>query len=241
LTVETTDTAGDRAALSKTHRQTLDMLFAHPIARNLDWHDVLGLLGALGSVAQMPNNETDIQIGTAHQKLRCPHGKDLTLDEVMELRHFLTRAGVSKQPPPQPADAADVLVAIDHHEARVYHLDLRPGDPDEHVIRPADPHHFLHHLTHKDQTRQRGERAAEDPAFYEHIAQAVAAVAPHGRIVVVGHGQGHSDAAHHFVAWMHLHHTETAQRLAGEIVADLSALTPPQLLALGREALAAPG
>jgi hypothetical protein len=88
--------------------------------------------------------------------------------------------------------------------------------------------------------RQPGERAAEDPNFYERIAQAVVAAAPHGRIVVVGHGEGHSDAADHFIALVHLHHPETAHRLAGEIVADLSALTPPQLLALGREALAAP-
>jgi len=117
-------------------------------------------------------------------------------------------------------------------------MDLRPTDPADQIIKPYDPHHFLRHLTHKDQTRQGGERAAEDPSFYERIAQVVASAVPDGRIVIVGHGKGHSDAGHYLQDWMHLHHKETFQHVVYAIAADLSALTPPQLLALGREALA---
>jgi hypothetical protein len=53
----------------------------------------------------------------------------------------------------------------------------------------------------------------------------------------VGHGEAHSDAAHHPHDWLRLHHAEISQRIAGTITADLSALTPPQLLELGRELL----
>jgi hypothetical protein len=36
---------------------------------------------------------------------------------------------------------------------------------------------------------------------------------------------------------MHLHHRETFQRVQREITEDLSALTPPQLLAIARDAV----
>jgi hypothetical protein len=232
---------GDRSALSKSSRQTLDLLFAHPLARNLEWTDIAALFEKLGTVEHTANNESSIRVGTVTQKMRRPHGKDLTAEEVMELRHFLTRVGWSIRQPLAPREAADMLLTIAHHEARLYHMDLRPTDPADQVIKPYDPHHFLHHLAHKSQTREHGQRAAEDPSFYDRISQALAAAAPHGRIVVVGHGKGHSDAAHHFIEWVHLHHPETAHRLVGEVVADLSAITPPQLLALGRAALSPVG
>ena len=238
--MDTADIAGARAPLSKADRHTLDTLFAHPIAHNLEWKDTLALFTRLGTVEQLHNNETKLHIGAEHETLRRPHGKDLTVDEIMALRHFLTRAGWSRKHPPEAAGTADFLVAIEHHEARIYHMDLSAADPADHVIRPADPHHYLHHLTHKDQIRQRGERAAEDPDFYERIAQAVVSDVPGSRIVIIGHGKGHSDAAHHLLDWMRLHHTQTAQRVAAAIAADLSALTAPQLLALARKTLAPP-
>jgi len=236
--LETTDIVGERPALSKSDRQTLASLFAHPIAHNLEWKDTLALFTRLGTVEHLPKNETSIRIGAEHQMLHHPHGKDLTTEEIMALRHFLARCGWSMKHPHVPSGTTDILIAIDHHEARIYHMDLRPTDPADQIIKPYDLHHFLRHLTHKDQTRQGGERAAEDPSFYERIAQVVASAVPDGRIVIVGHGKGHSDAGHYLQDWMHLHHKETFQHVVCAIAADLSALTPPQLLALGREALA---
>jgi len=244
--METADSAGGRAhvtsdnkALSKADRQTVRSLFAHPIARNLDWKDVLRLFTSIGTVEHLKNSETSIRIGTEHVMLRRPHSKDLTIEEIMALRHFMTRCGLSMQHPPSPTDGADFLITIDHHEARIYELDLRPGDQAEQVITPYDPHHFLRHLTHRNQTRQEGERAAEDPSFYERVAQAGIAAMPPGRIVIIGHGKGHSDAAHHLEGWIHLHHPDLAHRVACAMAADLSALTPPQLLVLARDVLAA--
>jgi hypothetical protein len=235
-TAEGTGLPGGREGLSKSSRRALDALYAHPVARNLEWTDVLALFRDVGSVEHKPNDETVLQIGAERQLLRKPHSKDLTVDEVMEIRHFLTWVGASPQ---TTVEAGDFLVTVDHHEAHVYHLDLRATDPANHTIKPYDPHHFLHHLTHKDQTRERGERAAEDPTFYERIAQAVATAVPHGKIVVIGHGKGHSDAGHHLIAWIKLHHAELASHVLGEVTADLSSVTPAQLLDLAREALAA--
>ena len=136
--------------------------------------------------------------------------------------------------PADAQDAEDLMVVVDHHEAQLYRLSVHSADPVDDVILPYDPHHFLHHLAHKDQSRERGQRTSEDPSFYERIAQAIA---PARRVVVVGHGKGHSDAAHHLIEHLKLQHPPIFQKLTPEVAADLSSLTPPQLLVIGRRAL----
>jgi hypothetical protein len=110
----------------------------------------------------------------------------------MALRHFLTRSGLSGKNSNSTVSTADFLVAIDHHEARIYRMDPHPADPAELTVKPYDPHGFLHHLTHKDQTRQHGERAAEDPAFYEGIGAALIQAVP-----PASHGDFSAHRRHH--------------------------------------------
>ena len=171
--------------------------------------------------------------------MRKPHTKDLTSSEVIEVRHFLMQAGLSPEVPSQPAAhpnpaAPSLLIVVDHHGTKIFHVDVTSDDASEHVIRPYDPHHFLHHLVHEDQSREEGQRAPEEPAYYEKIADAAALG---GKIVVVGHGAGKSNAAHHLTEYLRSHHSETYQRIVREIVADLSSITTPQLLDLARQAL----
>jgi hypothetical protein len=237
--------AGERAQLSKACLATIDAIYRHPLSHNLEWSAVIALFTKLGTVQQKSSNEMAFEIGGAHHVVRKSHTKDLTTEEVMAFRHMLTRAGWSPAPAAavtagpgasgEPAATAeDLLVVVDHHEARLYHLDVRSSDPVDDVILPYDPHHFLHHLAHKDRSRERGQRATEDPGFYSRIAEAVVSS---GRIVVVGHGEGHSNAAHHLIDYLKLHHPETRRKVTCEVVADLSSLTPAQLLVLGRRAL----
>jgi len=166
-----------------------------------------------------------------------PHGKDLTGLEVIELRKFLQRAGWSaKGEIGTPCEAtekpASLLVVVDHHEAKIYHIGADLHDVTRQGINPYDPHHFLHHLTHKDQDRERGQRAPEDPSFYVRIA---AALATGGSIVVVGHGTGHSNAAHHLVEHLHAHDPDTYARIVREVVADLSTITPAKVMEIAEQ------
>jgi glycerol dehydrogenase-like iron-containing ADH family enzyme len=92
----------------------------------------------------------------------------------------------------------------------------------------------LHHLAHKGQSHEQGQRAPEEPAYYETIAEAVALG---GKIVVVGHGTGKSNAAHHLTDYLQSHHRETYLRVVRQMAADLSSITKPQLLELARQAL----
>ena len=115
----------------------------------------------------------------------------------------------------------------------MFELEVAHPDASKHTIRPYDPHNDLHHLTHKDQSRERGQRSHEDATFYERICQALL---PATRIAIAGRGHGQSDAARHLITYIAAHHTGTSARVLPELTADLSHITEPQLLALGREA-----
>ncbi len=229
----------ERTAIHGAHLRTLEALFRHPTAHNLEWMDVVALIEKIGAVHQQANDKFAFDVGGEHYLMHKPHTKDLTSSEVVDLRHFLQRAGWSPEAPsqaaarPEPAPPS-LMVVVDHHGAKIYRIDTASGDASKREIKPYDPHHFLHQLTHKEQSREQGQRAPEDPAFYKRIGDALAAG---GRIVVVGHGTGKSNAAQHLTEYLRTHHRETYQRIVREIGADLSAVTTPQLLELAEQAL----
>jgi hypothetical protein len=248
ITVTFGPVRGDRKTLSKSCRTTLDGIYQHPLSHNLEWPDVIALFAKLGTVEHKSNNEFVFAIGGEHHLMRKAHGKNLPADDVVEFRHMLTRTGWSPETarsmtprinsPVEPGGLPDLLVAMEHREARIYQLDVAAADQANHTIRPYDPHHFLHHLSHKDQSGERGQRVAEDPSFYARIAEALR---PAGRIVVVGHGDGHSNAAHHLAAYLQQHCQDIFQKLSPEVDADLSNLTASQMLVLGRHSLSIGG
>jgi hypothetical protein len=244
--MNTTETGGGQkaapegpTALHGAHLRTLEALFRHPPAHNLEWMDVISLIEKIGTAEEKSNNKFSIEVGEQHYLMHKPHGKELTSTEVVDLRHFLQRAGWSPGAPSQAAARPEsspltLMVVVDHHGAKIYRIDSTPEDAGKRQIAPYDPHHFLHHLTHKDQSREQGQRAPEDAGFYQRIGDALAAG---GRIVVVGHGTGKSNAAEHLSEYLRTHHSETYKRIVLEIGADLSAATTPQLLALAERAL----
>jgi len=226
-------------AISNSNHRTLEAIFRHPSAHNLEWTDVVALIGKIGEVDEKANSEFAFYVQGELHVMRKPHTKDLTGSDVIELRKFLKHAGWSDAGAPVAADVAPaapgLLVVVDHHEARIYQIDVGSHDVSMHEIKPYDPHHFLHHLTHKDQSREQGQRAPEHEHFYEQIAAALTAGS--GSIVVVGHGTGKSNAAHHLTEYLRSHDQTTWQRIAREVVADFSVMTTPQLLDLARNAL----
>lgn len=218
-------------------RSTLERLFSHPAAHNVHWDDAVGLFEVIGGVDHAHRDRWLFHVGTESQVLERPHTRDLTGADVIELRKLLKRAGWSAQggsgsPGAAAAGRADLMVVVDHHEAKIYQVS-RAADADVPMaIAPYDPHHFLHHLAHKDQDREPGQRAPEDLTFYAGIA---AGLAKGGSIVVVGHGAGHSNAAHHLLEHLRSHVPEVYARVDREVVADLSSVTPAQLLDIARQ------
>ena len=169
-----------------------------------------------------------------------PHTKDLTSSEVVDLRHFLQRAGWSPDAPsqaaarPEPA-APTLMVVVDHHGARIYRIDTASGDASKREITPYDPHHFLHHLTHKDQSREQGQRAPEDAELLQANRRCCSLLA--AGLSWSAMERERATRPQHLTEYLRTHHRETYQRIVREIEADLSAITAPQLLALAEQAL----
>jgi hypothetical protein len=220
-------------------RRTLEGIFRHPVPGSLAWSDALHLIERLGAVRQESNGKLLLTIGEQKHVIHEPHGKELTPEEIAQLRKFLETAGVTPATVDtrggdravEPA-SLDMVVAVDHHQARVFTIE--GASRAARTLRPYDPHHFLHHLTHRQERELHGQREPEDPSYYARIA---AALAPARRIVLLGHGTGHSNAAAHLEEVLRSKHPEIGARIVASKEVDLSAATEPQLLALALETL----
>jgi hypothetical protein len=121
-----------RATLSTAHRRTLETFYHHPIAHNLDRIDALSLFHGLGSVEHSINGAITYRIGDEHFRVAKAHGHSLMTEEVMGLRHLLTRAGwgpgtPSVEPETAAAASGDALLVVEESEARLFRLDVRGG------------------------------------------------------------------------------------------------------------------
>jgi hypothetical protein len=74
-------------------RDTLKSLFAHPASGNIEWREVKSLLESVGTVSEAPNGALRVTLGGETEVLRRPHGKDIDVQMVVDLRRMLTRAG----------------------------------------------------------------------------------------------------------------------------------------------------
>lgn len=57
------------------------------------WHDVLSLLTAIGSVTRRRDNKVAVTVGSETRLLNMPEHKDVDTDSVIELRRLLAAAG----------------------------------------------------------------------------------------------------------------------------------------------------
>jgi hypothetical protein len=129
MTDQVNESTGKASNMSTADRRTLDAIFHHPVPHNLNWMDVLRLLTHLGSAEEKADGKYSLTISGRHIIFRKPHGKDLDAHEIAELRHYLASAGISPGHPDGSAPAVetnsvDVVAVIDHHEAKLYRVNL---------------------------------------------------------------------------------------------------------------------
>jgi hypothetical protein len=87
----------DPVHLSPAHRDTLASIFRHPTSHNIEWHDVLSLLEAVGSVQERHDGKYTVTVGTVTEVIERPRHKDIDTDEVADLRRMLSQAGYGPQ------------------------------------------------------------------------------------------------------------------------------------------------
>ena len=221
--------------LKGRHQHTYEAIFRHPAAHNLEWHEVRSLLAALGDVADGHNGTVQVTRNGQTVTLHAPKHKDIaTVEDLLTIRHFLAQSGEPARPP-AVAPGAQLLVVIDHHEAKIYHSESRGSVPQQLV--PDDPHGFGRHLrTHTEETN--GKRQPERKSFYEAIAATLRGA---DRILIFGSGTGESSAMAQLLADLKHNHRDVAERVVGSIVIDAHHQTENQLLAQAREFFASPG
>ncbi len=108
------------AHLSSRHRDTIDKIFSHPPSRGIEWREAVSLLEAIGTVTHEHNGKLRVSLGPETEVLRAPHGKDVEVQTVVDLRRMLRQAGF----------APDGRPALSDRRARD-HGDGQWGDPTE--------------------------------------------------------------------------------------------------------------
>jgi hypothetical protein len=200
------------------------------LPRTLHWNDAMELIGHLGRVEALGGDNFDFIVGSQREAFKRPHTPEFGLAEVSRLRKFLKQAG-SEAAPSELAQPCRMVVVIDHHAAHIYR-DLGESRPQEQAtIEPYDPHHFHHHLVHRKEAHYEGGRVPEETSFYEEVAAALRIA---NEIVLIGSGTGKSSAVAALAEYLQKHHVDISRRVKATEMADLSALTEPEIEAIAK-------
>ncbi len=79
--------------LNNHHRNTLRQIFQHPVSHNIEWHSVVSLLKAVGSVVEHHDGTIAATVGSQTEFFEPPAHKDIDTPTVVSLRRVLSSAG----------------------------------------------------------------------------------------------------------------------------------------------------
>lgn len=100
--------------LSHHHHTTLERIFDHQGGGNVEWLDVVSLLEVVGTVHEEGNGRIKVALGPETETLHRPHGKDVDLQMLVDLRRMLDDVGYG---PGEAASRQDEM-ARDHGDGR---------------------------------------------------------------------------------------------------------------------------
>ena len=76
------------------HRATVERIFAHPTSHNIQWHDVVSLLEAVGTVTESHDGHLKVTLGPETQTFEVSGRRDVDTQTVVDLRRMLRGAGI---------------------------------------------------------------------------------------------------------------------------------------------------
>jgi hypothetical protein len=79
--------------LKSHHRATLNEIFRHPTSHNIEWHDVVSLVGAVGTIKESHDGRWVVTLGSETETFDRPKDKDIDTQQVIDLRRMLESAG----------------------------------------------------------------------------------------------------------------------------------------------------
>jgi len=74
---------------------TAEKILNHPASHNIEWHDAAALIVEIGSITEEANGRFTVTIGDETQIFDRPRGKDLDVQQVVDLRKMLTAIGIT--------------------------------------------------------------------------------------------------------------------------------------------------
>ena len=77
------------------HRDTIEHIFDRPSSGNVEWRRVRSLLDAVATVEERHDGKVEVSLGGETEVLEPPHGKDVDVQMLVDLRRMLTRAGLA--------------------------------------------------------------------------------------------------------------------------------------------------
>jgi hypothetical protein len=83
------------AHLDAEHRDTVEQIFNRPSSGNVEWRRVRSLLEAVGAVEEEHDGRLRVTLGGETETFDRPHGKDVDVQMLVDLRRMLTRAGIT--------------------------------------------------------------------------------------------------------------------------------------------------
>lgn len=213
--------------LSNKYAGTMGRIFQHPASHNLEWHDVIALIGHLGTVEEKDNGHLTFTVNGISQVFHRKAGKDISdVQQILDLRHFLNGAesGPAANGAIDTPEKLRLVVVVNQQETLIFRSEGKDSVPER--LHPYDPNGVLHHLNHtkgEDATS----RAPENLIYYQEIAAALAGA---DEALLLGHGSGASSAMAHLKDFLAAHYPATAAKIAGALTIDIEALTEGQLL-----------
>lgn len=85
--------------LNSHQRDTLAQVFNHPTSRNIEWHDVLSLLNAVGTVRETHKGHLEVVLGGETETLEPMHHKNIDVEQLVVLRRLLRKTGFGPEGP----------------------------------------------------------------------------------------------------------------------------------------------
>jgi hypothetical protein len=124
-----------------------------------------------------------------------------------------------------------VVATVDFHSARIFATDAPAHSAPERVD-ASDPRGYYANVYHRAGNPD-GTYEADSDAYWRELDHHLDSAAA---IVLLGHGTGKANAAHHLIAWMTHHDSQTASKVLAILRADIDDLTDEQVLRLGQQA-----
>jgi hypothetical protein len=209
----------------RKHQHILSELNAHPINHNIEWVELLSALESIGLLDNESNGKHHFSRSGHTLVLDQSHDKTLSEDAVMRLRNFLKISAVAEAP---IENMTDMIVAIDHHHAIIWHSPGTPKESIKHLHAVQSEGKTLHF--HPTSPPFHDSNPKVDKEFFEAV---VDEMRPGGRIAILSHGTGSSRGSDHLLEVIQKKRPELAKRILKVITCDLEAMTEPELAKLG--------